>query len=123
MATITPTDLALAGVTRTLAAVNSSDSIAGVGNDQSVFLEVNNASGGAINVTIAKKSGLSSKNVPGYGPLTIADQVIAVANGASKIIGPFPDDYVQADNSVTVSYSGTSSVTAAAFRNRRIDRP
>lgn len=123
MATITPTDLALAGVVRTLAAVNASDSIASVGNDQNVFLEVANASGGSINVTIAKKTSIGVKNVPGYGPLTVADQVIAVANGAAKIIGPFPDDYIQADGSVTASYSGTTSVTAAAFRCKRIDRP
>lgn len=123
MANKTVTNLAQAGVADTLSSVAASDSIQAVGNKQDTWYEVANASGGSINVTVKLRSGLTTKNVPGTGPVTLADNEVAVANGARKKIGPFTEDYIQADGSVTIEHSGTTSVTGAAFRCAPVDRP
>jgi hypothetical protein len=73
------------------------------------FLMVSNGSGGSINVTIA---------VPGttkYGQAN-PSIVIAVANGATKLIGPLTKLVQGTDKLVDVDYSATSSVTRAAIR-------
>lgn len=116
--------IAQAGVVATtLSAVAASDSILAVGNKQDVFYAVKNGSGGSINATVKLRTGLTSKNVPGIGPVTLADKVVAVANGATTFIGPFTEDYIQSDGSVTIEHSGTSSVTGDAFRCAPVDRP
>jgi hypothetical protein len=69
---------------------------------------------GSINVTIPAQR--TSARVKGAGTLTISDIVVAVANGAEKIIGPIPEAYINASGNITVNYSGTSSVTAGAFK-------
>lgn len=123
MATKTVTSLAAASVlATTMSAANASDSLAAVGNKQDVFYMVNNGGGGSINVTVRLRTGLTSKLVPGTGVQTLADWVIAVAAGARRLIGPFPEDYIQADNSVTVEHSGTTSVTGDAYRCAALDR-
>lgn len=97
IATVTP-----AGVVDTLAAVAVSDTFA---NNGSQWIEVANASGSSINVTIAAGS---------YKTEDIADRVVAVANGARKKIGPFPVDIFGA--TVTVTCSATTSVTIGVFQ-------
>lgn len=123
MASKTVTPLAAASVlATTMSAVAASDSIQAVGNKQDVFYMVNNGGGGSINVTVKLRTGLTTKTVPGTGVVTLADQVIAVAAGARRLIGPFTEDYIQADNSVTLEHSGTSSVTGDAYRCAALDR-
>lgn len=123
MATKTVTSLAAASVlATTMSAANASDSLAAVGNKQDVFYMVNNGGGGSINVTVKLRTGLTTKLVSGTGVQPLADWVIAVAAGARRLIGPFPDDYIQADNSVTVEHSGTTSVTGDAYRCTPLDR-
>lgn len=53
-------------------------SIAGSGN---VFLHVKNGGGAPINVTVQTPATVAG--------LAVTDQVVAVANGAEKMIGPF----------------------------------
>lgn len=113
MALLTVTDITDAGIVPSLAAVNAEDTFVDDGTSR-VFLEVANASGGSINVTIPAVQ--TAANVPGVGTLTVSNIVVAVANGARKFIGPFTPAYRSAAGLVTVQYSGTSSVTAAAFR-------
>lgn len=123
MATKTVTSLAAASVLATaMSAANASDSLAAVGNKQDVFYMVNNGGGGSINVTVKLRTGVTTKLVSGTGVQALADWVIAVAAGARRLIGPFPDDYIQADNSVTVEHSGTTSVTGDAYRVTPLDR-
>lgn len=123
MASKTVTPLAAASVlATTMSAAAASDSIQAVGNKQDVFYMVNNGGGGSINVTVKLRAGLTTKTVPGTGVVTLADLVIAVAAGARRLIGPFTEDYIQADNSVTIEHSGTSSVTGDAYRCAALDR-
>ena len=116
MAALTVQDVVPAGLAESLAsAAGGGDTIA-VDSSQLHFLEVVNGGGGSINVTIAKKSGLSSALVKDVGTLAIADVVVAVGAGASKLIGPFSDAYIQANGTVSIAYSGVTSVTVRALR-------
>lgn len=118
MATLTVQTITDSGIVPTLAAVNASDEFEDDGTSRT-FIEVANASGGSINVTIPKVQ--ASVNVPGVGSLTLSDIVVAVANGATKLIGPFTTAYRNSSGKVTVNYSGTSSVTAGAFKCAKED--
>lgn len=70
-------------------------------------LMVRNASAGSINVTL---------DVPGntkYG-LPNPDVVVAVAAGATTLIGPLPGDLAGTDGLVAFTYSAVATVTVAA---------
>ena len=105
---LTPTALASTGATVSLAAANvDGHTIPGTGD---VFLLVFNGSGGSINGTAV---------TPGtQDGLAIADEVVAVANGAQKIIGPFaPRSFTdEADNLVDINFSAVTTVTVQAFQ-------
>jgi hypothetical protein len=79
-------------------------------NDGDTFLHVFNGGGGSINVTIAPAG-----SVNGIG---FEDQVVAVAAGANKMIGPFDPAIFNGASGVSVSYSGVTSVTVAAIKLR-----
>lgn len=85
--------------------------------DGKLLLWVNNGGGGSINVTAVVQQP-SQTNASG-SPLTAASQVFAVANGTSRLIGPFsPEIFNDATGQVQFTYSGVTSVTvlALAFR-------
>lgn len=111
-AALTINDVTITGVVDTLAASETDgESISNIGSNAGrVWLEVNNGGGGSINVTV-KTPGLAAG-------LEIAEQIIAVAAGVRKKIGPFPQPaiYNQTDGSVHIDYSAVTSVTSAAFR-------
>lgn len=111
MATLTPTAIAITGTTQTLAAAAvGGDKFA---NDGLVMLVVTNGSGGSINVTIAAQY-LNETAPPGYVKTSPA---IAVAAGATKMIGPFVKKaFNDADGNVNVSYSSATTVTVGVFR-------
>lgn len=109
MATLTPQSIALAGTSVTFAAAGGSGDKVKAG--PGVELEVKNASGGSINVTVA------TPGTDRFGS-AIADIVVAVADGAHKRIklsDPALND--PSDKLVHVTYSATSSVTVAATRH------
>ncbi|RPH37050.1 MAG: hypothetical protein EHM90_00435 [Chloroflexi bacterium] len=107
MALITKQHIVDEGIVPSLAAAAASDTFE-PGDD--TFLEVANGGGGSINVTVV---------TPGTsGGLAISDQVVAVANGARKFIGPFPSRLYgdpANDGLATVNFSGTTSVTRGCF--------
>lgn len=106
---LTPTALAATGATISAAAANvDGHTIPGTGD---VFILVANGSGGSINVTVV---------TPGtQDGLAIADQVVAVPAGATKIIGPFPPRSFtdEADNLVDIDFSSVTSITVQAFQS------
>lgn len=106
------------GLAPTLAAVASSDTAADDGTART-YLEVSNGGGGSINVTIPSQQ--ANTQVPGVGVLTVADIVVAVPNGARRLIGPFTRAYINTAGNVTFNYSGITSVTAGAFRLAKED--
>lgn len=119
MATLSVQTIAPTGLVPSYAAANSSDAFPDDGRERT-FLHVKNGGGSSINVTIPAQR--TSRRVPGAGTITVPDMVVAVANGAEKMIGPFPDDYRGlTTGNVTVNYSATSSVTAAVLQVPRQD--
>ena len=79
-------------------------------NDGKTFLEVKNASGSPITVTL---------NIPALvdGAAVVAPTVSIPATTGDKIIGPFPANiYNQSDGKVYVDFSAQTSVTIAAVQ-------
>lgn len=113
MAALTLQNIAPSGITPAYSAVNSSDTVK-ISTGQRVFLHVKNGGGGSINVTITAVK--TSAAVSGVGNVTISDQVVAVAAGSEEMIGPFTEAFMDTDGDVTIGYSGTTSVTAAALQ-------
>lgn len=105
---LTPTALAASGATVSAAAANADGhTIPGTGD---VFLLVVNGSGGSINVTAVTPSTQDG--------LAVADQVVAVGAGASKLIGPFaPRSFTdETDNLVDIDFSAVTTITCQAFQ-------
>lgn len=103
---ITPQQVTSAG----LALATEPANVDGNSIKQGVLLQVANASAASVNVTVV---------TPGVvdGDLTIADRVVAVAAGATRIIGRLGDVYRQpSDGTVHVNYSAVTSVTVAAIQ-------
>lgn len=83
-------------------------------NDGKTFIEVANASGGDLTVTIAGQVSLQHS--------ISATKTVTVPTGETWVIGPFPERYYNTDgaNEVSVVYSTLTTVTAAAFSVRDI---
>jgi hypothetical protein len=105
MAVLTVNQITRAGLTDTLAAANvGGDLLPNTGKE---WIEVNNGSGGSINVLI-------SGYVDGQA---ITVQTIAVGASARKKIGPFPPHlYNNPSGQVAIGYSAVTTVTVAAFQ-------
>jgi hypothetical protein len=113
MATLTKTVPVLAGVVPTAAAASA-------GGDQvanpkgKTYLRVINGGGSSINVTVAAQS--TTRPSDGTFPsMTLSSQVVAVANGTTKVIGPIPPAFVDGNGNTQITYSAVTSVTVEAF--------
>lgn len=110
MAQYTVQELGQDGLEPTLGAVASSDTYP---NDERTFLYVDSASAQAV-VTIAKRYDTVFKE--GFGVISLADIVVTVDTGEFRLIKAPLGSHSAADGLVTVTYSTTSGVTAAAIR-------
>lgn len=99
-------------LTPTMAAAAAGDTIA-INPGENVWLEVANGGGSSVNVTLTAVT--TAGQIAG-APVTLGNNVTAVAAGASKRIGPIPPAFVATDGTVAVAYSATASVTRAAIR-------
>ena len=104
---IVPQTMAPTGFVPSFAPANAVGG-ASIPGDGKTVIHVKNASASPINVTIQ-----TPVQVDG---LAVEERVVAVANGAEKIIGPFNANYNQADGTVYVDYSAVTSVTVAAYQ-------
>lgn len=112
MAEMTVQNILIDGVVKAaLAAANDDDTF---DNDGKTFLEVANASGGDLTITVSGQVQLQH-NVS-------ADRVIVVPTAETWKIGPFPERFYNTDgaNEVAVNYSTVASVTTGAFSVRDI---
>lgn len=110
MAVLTATSLVRTGINPvpSTAADVAGDSVANPGGD--IAFIVKNASGSSINVTL---------DIRAAGPdgATVTDPVVAIAAGATKMIGPFPTGiYNDASGRVNITYSDVTTVTVMAVR-------
>ncbi len=106
--TIDPTT----GLAPTYGAVTSSDTFA---NDGKTSLYVRNASGSSVTVTVTSQ--VTAATDADLGPVTLTSPTFTVGAGADRVL-PFlkPARYNDASGTVTVGYSATTSVTAAAVQ-------
>lgn len=105
-ALLTPQALTTAGLSPSLTAANSSDTVA-ISPGQKAFLYVLNGGGSSINVTISD---------PGLTPAGNAGTpvVVAVPNGTTpKLIPLVAGAVAPSTGLVTITYSAVTSVTAA----------
>lgn len=107
IATLSVQDVTSAGTVPTYAAAaGGGDQFS---NDGKTYLHVKNGGGSSINVTIASQVACSQGSTH--------NTVVAVANGAEKMIGPFPPErFNDASGFVQVTYSAVTSVTVGAFQ-------
>lgn len=114
MATLSVQTLAVTGLAASLASAAAGGDKFTNPSDERTFLRVANGGGSSINVTISKQN--SAVAVPGYGQVSLSDEVVAVAAGATKDIGPFPAaKFNDANGQVNVAYSAVTSVTVGAI--------
>lgn len=113
MAQLTKTVPVLAGVAPT--ANNASSGGDTVANPNGkTYLRVINGGGSSINVTLIAQQ--TSRPADGSFPtMTLANQVVAVTNGTSKIIGPIPPAFTDGSGNVQITYSAVTSVTVEAW--------
>lgn len=109
MAALTVGQVAITGIAETLvAAAGGGDSFENDG--KRTFFVVSNGSGGSITVTFDDSGSPQPPGAVAFNP----DVDVAVGAGARSVIGPFPKDRFGA--TVSVTYSGVTSLTVGAFR-------
>ncbi len=108
MAALTVAQASLAGLVPTAVAAGAGGDT--FPNDGKTALEVINGSGSSINVTVKSFAPAS----PG---LAQTDNVVAVAAGVTKIIGPFPQAaFTDSTGNAEVSYSAVTTVTVLPIK-------
>lgn len=112
MAELTVRNILITGLVKAaLDAVSLSDTF---DNDGKTYLEIANASGGALTVTINGQvdfqHGVSST------------KTVTIPDTETHLVGPFPERFYNTDgaNEVAVDYSTLTTVTAAAFSARDV---
>lgn len=107
MALLTATPITRSGITPALAAAGAGgDSWANSGKE---FIEVNNAGGAPITVSIAIQGTVDGVAVPA--------RTVVVTNATRRFIGPFqPGFYNDTNGQIQLTYSGVTSVTVGVFQ-------
>ena len=109
---LTPTNISIAGVADTVTAADvTGNTFVNTGYE---YIEVINASGSSINVTLDAFPAGGQGSPDG---LAITDPVVAIAAGARKRMGPFrKTTFGDSSAKVTVTYSAVTSVTVGVYR-------
>ncbi len=106
MATLTVVSAVVTGAVYTPVAAAAGGDV--FPNDGNTRLLVINGGGGSINVVATPQNTVNG--------LTLSAVTVAVAAGASKVIGPFPPQYFNnSSGQVVLTYSGVTSVTVAVI--------
>lgn len=106
MATLTVVTAAVTGSVYTPAAAAAGGDV--FPNDGNTRLLVTNGGGGSINVVATPQNTVNG--------LSLSAVVVAVAAGASKVLGPFlPQYFNNASGQVVLTYSGVTSVTVSVI--------
>lgn len=105
MANFEPDRPGVAGAVVTSHNAAASDSFT---NNGKVMLRVTNGGGAPITLTVDDPSSVSPTAATAWNP----DAAITIANGATKVIGPFPPSrFNDANGRVQLAWSATTSVT------------
>lgn len=111
MATLTTQAIARTGIAPSYASAAGGGDACETGDD--IFLQVKNASGGSITVTIAVPS--SASTTPG---VTYTNTTVSVpATTGDRMIGPISSIYKDPTTGLaTITYSGVTSLTVGCFK-------
>lgn len=113
MATLTRQKIVIGGLAHTTASAASGGDVVD-NSDGKTFLLVTNGSGASINVTVTAQD--TSLDTATHGTVTISDNVVAVAAGVTKLIGPFKKlAWNNSSKQLAISYSAVTTVTVAAL--------
>lgn len=107
MAELTVRNILIAGLVK--AALGAAATTDTFDNDGKTIAEIANGSGGTCTVTVTGQVSLQ------HG--VAATQTVAIPDGETWLVGPFPERYFNTDgaNEVSITYSTVSSVTVAIF--------
>lgn len=112
MADLTIQTIAAAGLDPAYSAVSATDKLKADSGERH-FLHVKN--GGGVSTTVTITAQKTTARVGGAGSVTISNMSVAIPAGEERLIGPFPEAYLDTAGDVNIAYSATTSVTAAAF--------
>ncbi len=106
---VTTQTITRAGLTPSLTAPTVDNDVIDTGD---VFLQVTNAAGAPINVTV--------QSPPTVDGLAVAELIVAVPNGQTRLIGPFPSRTFGQPSGADagrayVDYSAVTSITRGVF--------
>ena len=114
MATLTRINPAESGTVATGAAAAGGGDVVD-NTDGKTLLLIHNGDGSSVNVTITAQN--TSFTDGKLGAITKSTQVVAVAGGARKIIGPFPANvYNNASGQLAITYSAVTSLYIACIK-------
>ncbi|MFN0133414.1 MAG: hypothetical protein ACKVW3_12915 [Phycisphaerales bacterium] len=115
MADITPVTPSIAGVNPgPVAAAGGGDAVPNPRGN--VLIRVDNAAGLSMNVTINPGPTTTRPGDGTFPNMTLLAQVVAVPAGQTRVIGPIPPAFNDANGKVQVSYSTATSVTISALQ-------
>jgi hypothetical protein len=118
MAALTIQSIVPAATTPTYAAAAAGGDTVACPTDQLTFVHVKNGSGASITVTVA--AAITSVPNALAGTQTVANNAIAIAAGTERMIGPFPQAFIDGNGNVNLTYSAVTSLTLGAFRLPRV---
>jgi hypothetical protein len=105
--------ITLAGIVPTYSAASGGGDTFTPGDD--VIVHVKNGGGSPVTVTVVTPNTAA-------GGLAISDDVVTVAAGSERVMGPFPKQNFSrsSDGLGDITYSGVTSVTVAVLDARRV---
>jgi hypothetical protein len=94
-------------------AASASDTFYDTGDHRTFYL-IKNGSGSSVTATVTRA--YNTVKVASFGTLTVAARTKAIPAGATGVIGPFSQQYINSDGIVTVTLSSATTVTVAPVR-------
>lgn len=80
-----------------------------------LFLRIKNGSGGSITAVLTAQQTTRPSDGT-FPPQTVSDNSVSIANGATKVIGPIPAAFNDANGRVKLVCSAVSSVEVEAYK-------
>lgn len=79
------------------------------------ILRITNGGGSSITATIAAGANPTRPADGQFPAMTLANQAVSIAAGATKLIGPIPTAFNDSGGNVQITYSAVTSVTVEAI--------
>lgn len=120
--TLTVQELSETPWTQALTAVDTANGNRILNNNGDVFLILANPTGSGGSATVTFTAQTTSVEIPGYGPVTKSNLAVSLADGETKLVGPFSKrSWNDGSGYLVFATTGavSSSVTVKALRLRQ----